>query len=33
MRCPIVDIKRESKDCIEDRCYFWKTDKCSWMST
>jgi hypothetical protein len=34
MKCPIVEIKRESKDCIEDKCYFWKIGerKCSWMS-
>jgi hypothetical protein len=35
MKCPIVYIMREPKDCIEDTCYFWDLDntKCRWMST
>ena len=35
MKCPIVEIKREPKECIEGNCYFYdiNTGKCKWMST
>jgi hypothetical protein len=35
MKCPLVSITKEPKDCIEDKCYFWELDnsKCKWMST
>jgi hypothetical protein len=32
MKCPIVLITRESQECIEEKCYFWKEKekKCKW---
>jgi len=32
MKCPIVSINREPQDCIEEKCWFWKDGKCSWIS-
>ena len=31
MICPMVLRTREPQECIEDKCYFWKDGKCSWM--
>ena len=34
MKCPLVSIKREPQECIENKCYFLEigNNKCSWMS-
>ena len=34
MKCVMVDINRESQDCIEEKCYFWdgKKGRCKWLT-
>jgi hypothetical protein len=32
MKCPLVTVKNIPKECIEEKCWFWKDGICQWTN-